>query len=106
MLCRKRCVLSNSSDAECPLIHMLDSRLTGGDGDVGKGGVKNMRLQTHPHPIIFAHTNTDDHSPSLQIMVLSAAPVQQTVRGSLAGVPQGSVIGLLEKPPSGPGTYR
>lgn len=82
---------------------MLDSRLTGGDGDVGEGGVKNMP----PRPIIIPHTLTDDHSPSLQIMVLSAAPVRQTVRGSLAGVPQGSVIGLLEPPPPlGLGTYR
>lgn len=32
-------------------------------------------------------------------MVLSAGPVRQTVRGSLGGVPQGSIIGLLEKPP-------
>ncbi|AWP06779.1 Hypothetical protein SMAX5B_010893 [Scophthalmus maximus] len=33
------------------------------------------------------------------IMVLSVAPVRQTVRGSLGGVPQCSVIGLLEKIP-------
>lgn len=31
--------------------------------------------------------------------MLSAAPVRQTVRGSLDGVPLGSVIGLLEEPP-------
>ncbi|KAI4821355.1 hypothetical protein KUCAC02_029289 [Chaenocephalus aceratus] len=33
------------------------------------------------------------------IIALSAAPVRQTVRGSLGGVPQGSAIGLLEKAP-------
>lgn len=68
-------------------------------------GLKTCHVK-QPHPIIITHTHTDDHSPSLQIMVLSAAPVRQTVRGSLAGVPQGSVIGLLEKPTSGLGTYR
>lgn len=85
---------------------MLDSRLTGGDGDAGEGGVKNMPRKTTPPHHHHTYTHTDDHSPSLQIMVLSAAPVRQTVRGSLAGVPQGSVIGPLEKPTSGLGTYR
>ncbi|KAK1892945.1 putative adenylyl-sulfate kinase, partial [Dissostichus eleginoides] len=33
------------------------------------------------------------------IIALSAAPVRQTVRGSLGGVGQGSAIGLLEKAP-------
>lgn len=63
-------------------------------------GLKTCHPHPPPHTIIIAHTHIDDHSPSLQIIVLSAAPVRQTVRGSLAGIPQGSVIGLLEKPPT------
>ncbi|KAJ4922253.1 hypothetical protein JOQ06_019507 [Pogonophryne albipinna] len=39
------------------------------------------------------------------IIALSAAPVRQTVRGSLGGVPQGSAIGLLEKAPPVQDTY-
>lgn len=79
---------------------MLDSRLTRGDGDVGKGGVKNMLARPTPTPTTSSHTYTHIIAPpSLQIIMLSAATVLQTVRGSLGGVPQGSVIGPLEKPP-------
>lgn len=60
-------------------------------------GLKTCRRDPPPHHIHLTHTH--DHSPSLQIIALSAAPVRQTVRGSLGGVPQGSAIGLLEKAP-------
>lgn len=53
-----------------------------------------------PQPHHRAHTHTHNHSPSpSDYIMLSAAPVRQTVRGSLDGVPLGSVIGLLEEPP-------
>ena len=90
---------------------MLDSRLTRGDGDVDEGGVKKTcwldldpppphHHDHHTHTRIHTHTYTHTHNryPSCQIIMLSAAPVRQTVRGSLGGVPQGSIIGLLRNP--------
>lgn len=62
-------------------------------------GLKTCHPDPPPTPTPLSHTYTHNLSPSLQIIVLSAAPVRQTVRGSLGGVPQGSIIGLLEKPP-------
>lgn len=50
MLCRKHCILFHSGAAECPLIHMLDSRLAGEDEDVGEGGVKKQPDPPHPLP--------------------------------------------------------
>lgn len=71
---------------------------------MGKGGVKNMPARPTPTPTTssrtYTHTHTHNHSPSpSDYIMLSAAPVRQTVRGSLDGVPLGSVIGLLEEPP-------
>lgn len=87
---------------------MLDSRLTREDGYMSEGGVKKKKHagQTHPQPPPHHHhhhhhcTHTHARFPcSLQIMMLSATPVQ-TVRGSLRGVPQVPVIGLLGNPPT------
>lgn len=49
---------------QCPLIHMLDSRLTGEDEDVGEGGVKKQPEPPHPRPIIIKHVQMITPLPS------------------------------------------
>lgn len=53
ILHRKHCVLFNIGAAEFPLIHTLDSRLTGEDEVVGEGGVK--KDPDPPYPLRHHH---------------------------------------------------